>query len=88
MGKERSASRNFRRVAFACASLAVVLGLMTFIGWISAMPLLASVRAKYIPMAPSTALTRMIRGQVEEHVEYAADPGELLNPWPRVMKTP
>ena len=56
MGKERSASRSLRVVALACASLTVVLGLMTFIGWISAMPLLASVRAKYIPMAPSTAL--------------------------------
>ena len=56
MGKERSASLNYRRVALICAFLAVVLGLMTFIGWISAMPLLASVRAKYIPMAPSTAL--------------------------------
>ncbi|MES2921653.1 MAG: SpoIIE family protein phosphatase [Verrucomicrobiota bacterium] len=56
MGKDRSASQGFRVVALACACLAVVLGLMTFIGWISAMPLLASVRAKYIPMAPSTAL--------------------------------
>jgi len=32
-----------------------VLGLLTLIGWISGVPLLASVRAKYIPMAPSTA---------------------------------
>src|SRR5262245_27783717 len=40
----------------ACASLAVVLGLLTFIGWISGLSILASVRAKYIPMAPSTAL--------------------------------
>src|SRR5205823_13026520 len=30
--------------------------LVTFIGWISGLLLLASVRAKYIPMAPSTAL--------------------------------
>jgi len=29
---------------------------MTFLGWISGLSLLASVRAKYIPMAPSTAL--------------------------------
>ena len=32
-----------------------MLGLLTLIGWISGVPLLASVRAKYIPMAPSTA---------------------------------
>jgi hypothetical protein len=31
------------------------LGLLTFIGWISGLPLLASVCATYIPMAPSTA---------------------------------
>jgi len=49
-------SRIFATVPMVCASLAVVLGLMTFIGWISGLPLLASVRAKYIPMAPSTAL--------------------------------
>ena len=39
-----------------CSSLTIALGLLTFIGWISGLPLLASVRAKYIPMAPSTAL--------------------------------
>lgn len=49
-------SRTFTTVSLICASLAVVLGLMTFIGWISGLPLLASVRANYIPMAPSTAL--------------------------------
>jgi hypothetical protein len=35
---------------------------MTFIGWISGLPLLASVRAKYIPMAPSTALCFSLLG--------------------------
>lgn len=45
-----------RIIPLVCASLAVALGLLTFIGWITAMPLLASVRANYIPMAPSTAL--------------------------------
>lgn len=54
---EKEAADPFsRRVTLACASLAVAVGLMTFIGWISDMPLLASVRANYIPMAPSTAL--------------------------------
>jgi len=33
-----------------------MLGLMTFLGWLIEMPLLASLRASYIPMAPSTAL--------------------------------
>ena len=49
-------SRIFVTLPRICAALAVALGLMTFIGWISGLQLLASVRAKYIPMAPSTAL--------------------------------
>ncbi len=48
--------RLFRLLPLLCAALAVALGLMTFVGWISGLSLLASVRAKYIPMAPSTAL--------------------------------
>jgi hypothetical protein len=56
-GMEGQAARNgFRAVSLACASLALALALMTFVGWISELPLLASVRAKYIPMAPSSAL--------------------------------
>src|SRR6184192_1622861 len=54
--EERSERRGFRTVPLICASLTIALGLLTFIGWISGLPLLASVRAKYIPMAPSTAL--------------------------------
>ena len=46
----------FRVIPLICAALAMLIGLMTFIGWISAMPLLASIRSNYIPMAPSTAL--------------------------------
>ena len=53
--EERSESRSFRIIPLICASLAIALGLLTLIGWISGVPLLASVRAKYIPMAPSTA---------------------------------
>ncbi len=45
-----------------CATLAVCLGLMTFVGWTSGLSLLASVRAKYIPMAPSTALCFSLLG--------------------------
>ena len=55
MPEERSESRSFRVIALICASLAIALGLLTLIGWISGVYLLASVRAKYIPMAPSTA---------------------------------
>ena len=54
--EERSERRSFRTIPLICASLAIALGLLTFIGWISGLLLLASVRAKYIPMAPSTAL--------------------------------
>jgi serine phosphatase RsbU (regulator of sigma subunit) len=55
VAEERSESRSFRIIPLICASLTIALGLLTFIGWISGLPLLASVRAKYIPMAPSTA---------------------------------
>lgn len=50
-----TASRRFRVIPLICASLTIALGVLTFVGWISGLPLLASVRAKYIPMAPSTA---------------------------------
>jgi serine phosphatase RsbU (regulator of sigma subunit) len=39
-----------------CAYLIIALGAMTFIGWISGLPLLASISSSYIPMAPSEAL--------------------------------
>ena len=55
MPEERSESRSFRIIPLICALLAIALGLLTLIGWISGVPLLASVRANYIPMAPSTA---------------------------------
>jgi serine phosphatase RsbU (regulator of sigma subunit) len=54
--EERSERGSFRTIPLICASLTIALGLLTFIGWISGLLLLASVRAKYIPMAPSTAL--------------------------------
>src|SRR5436190_14118809 len=55
VAEERSESRSFRIILLICATLTIALGLLTFIGWISGLPLLASVRATYIPMAPSTA---------------------------------
>jgi hypothetical protein len=56
MAEEPPSGRRFRIIPLICASLTVALGLLTFIGWTSGLPLLASVRAKYIPMTPSTAL--------------------------------
>ena len=55
VAEEPSESRSFRIIPLICATLTIALGLLTFIGWISGLPLLASVRANYIPMAPSTA---------------------------------
>ncbi len=59
MSEWRSGIRN---VPLLCTSLAVAFSLMTFLGWITGMPLLASIRAKYIPMAPSTALCFSLLG--------------------------
>jgi hypothetical protein len=53
MERSRSSSRFLPLV---CASLAILLGLLTLAGWTSGLSILASLRAKYIPMAPSTAL--------------------------------
>src|SRR5438552_16626270 len=62
VAEEPSESRSFRIIPLICATLTIALGLLTVIGWISGLPLLASVRAKYIPMAPSTALCFSIIG--------------------------
>src|SRR4029077_14247520 len=43
-------------IARGCAYFIIALGLMTFVGWISGLPLLASISSSYIPMAPSEAL--------------------------------
>jgi len=46
----QTAKDGFRAVPLVCASLALAVALMTFVGWISGLLLLllASVRAKYI----------------------------------------
>src|SRR5438046_7855525 len=62
MAEEPPAGQRFRIIPLLCASLTIALGLLTFIGWISSLLLLASVRAKYIPMAPSTALCFFLIG--------------------------
>ena len=62
MPEGKLARGGLRSVALFCASLAVLFALLTFIGWISGLQLLASVRARYIPMAPSTALCFSLLG--------------------------
>ena len=62
MPEGKLARGGLRGVALFCASLAVLFALLTFIGWISGLQLLASVRARYIPMAPSTALCFSLLG--------------------------
>jgi serine phosphatase RsbU (regulator of sigma subunit) len=62
MPEGRIARGGLRTVAMFCASLTVLFALVTFVGWISGLQLLASVRARYIPMAPSTALCFSLLG--------------------------
>ena len=58
----KAATRTARALPLVCATLTVGLGVMTFVGWTSGLSILASVRAKYIPMAPSTALCFSLLG--------------------------
>ena len=60
--KKQGAGSHRSLVPLVCASLTLALGLLTFIGWISALPLLASLRVNYIPMSPSTALCFSLLG--------------------------
>ena len=62
MPEGKLARGGLRSVTLFCASLAVLFAVLTFIGWISGLQLLASVRARYIPMAPSTALCFSLLG--------------------------
>ncbi|MDP9292459.1 MAG: SpoIIE family protein phosphatase, partial [Verrucomicrobiota bacterium] len=45
-----------RRVTIICSVVSMLFGLMTIVGWTFGLQILASIRVKYIPMAPSTAL--------------------------------
>ncbi|WP_395746933.1 PP2C family protein-serine/threonine phosphatase [Prosthecobacter sp.] len=54
----------YRRISFLCALMTGVLGMLTLIGWISGLEVLASIRQTYIPMAPSTALAFTLLGLV------------------------
>ncbi|RBP46370.1 serine phosphatase RsbU (regulator of sigma subunit) [Roseimicrobium gellanilyticum] len=54
--------RLYFRIAFAGALFTVTLSFLTLAAWMGGWPLLASVRARYIPMAPSTALCFALLG--------------------------
>ncbi len=60
---ERGLGRGwFSIISLVCALLTIALGLLTFVGWLAGLSVLASIRAKYIPMAPSTALCFSLLG--------------------------
>jgi serine phosphatase RsbU (regulator of sigma subunit) len=56
MAKVGATRETLHRIGLCCAVLTLLFALLTLVGWISGLSLLASVRARYIPMAPSTAL--------------------------------
>ena len=62
VAEKRSEGRSFRTTSLICASRTIAFGLLTFSRWIFGLLLLAIVRAKYIPMAPSTALCFSVIG--------------------------
>jgi serine phosphatase RsbU (regulator of sigma subunit) len=55
-GDDARCTRGCQFVASACGGLTLLLGSLTLVAWATGMPLLASIRSSYIPMAPSTAL--------------------------------
>lgn len=61
-GASAGVSAFYRRIAFIGALATLTLGVITLIAWMSGFHLLASVRAHYIPMAPSTALCFALLG--------------------------
>ncbi|HSI15053.1 MAG TPA: ATP-binding protein, partial [Chthoniobacter sp.] len=56
-----SASRA-ERVSVACSLVVMFLGVLTLFGWLTGLEALASLRQRYIPMAPSTALAFALLG--------------------------
>ncbi len=70
----------YRRISFVCALLTGVLGTLTLIGWVSGLEVLASIRQKYIPMAPSTALAFTLLGMMllREHSKFRRPFAALL----------
>ncbi|HXA09347.1 MAG TPA: SpoIIE family protein phosphatase [Chthoniobacterales bacterium] len=62
MAEGKLPSGVLRTIALLGASFTLLCALLTFVGWVSGLQLLASVRARYIPMAPSTALCFSLLG--------------------------
>ncbi len=52
----------FVRISQVCCGITIGMGVLTFVGWLSGLRLLASVRPNYIPMAPNTATAFIILG--------------------------
>ncbi|MCR4319395.1 MAG: PAS domain S-box protein [Candidatus Brocadiaceae bacterium] len=50
------------RISQTCCGITIGMGILTFVGWLSGLRLLASIRPDYIPMAPNTAAAFIILG--------------------------
>ncbi len=50
------------RISHTCCGITIGMGVLTFVGWLSGLRLLASIRQDYIPMAPNTAAAFIILG--------------------------
>lgn len=50
------------RILYICCGMTIGMGVLTFVGWLSGLRLLASIRPDYIPMAPNTAAAFIILG--------------------------
>ncbi|MDR3406047.1 MAG: ATP-binding protein [Chthoniobacter sp.] len=50
------------RISIGCSLVTTLIGAVTLFGWLSGMEALASLRTRYIPMAPSTALCFALLG--------------------------
>ena len=62
MVERKGIDGRLHRVAVVCISLILLVASLTFIGWIGGVSMLASIRTRYIPMAPSTALCFSLLG--------------------------
>jgi len=58
----RPLSAEYRKLASLFGTATAALGLLGLLGWILGMPLLASIRSSYIPMAPLTAIAFLCLG--------------------------
>jgi len=52
----------FVRISQICCGMTIGMGILAFVGWLSGLRLLASIRPDYIPMAPNTATAFIILG--------------------------